>query len=185
MASTSGSLYEQLRQWLGCILTSMQTSVPGQVDSIHCYLQQILCRLRMEPGPPRKLARLGQYYTRQSGHPRKSPEFVFDILLLGLVMLETMMTVPQKVISKNWNHVSGSSTPNLSALKQGSNRGPPTPSKRPHRDKAFKTTPNLHRQAMKLPVCFSVKEKQNKRPSGCRGTQLGPCMSESRRLRIP
>ena len=98
MASTSGSLYEQLRQWLGCILTSMQTSVPGQVDSVHCYLQQILCRLRMEPGPPRKLARLGQYYTRQSGHPRKSPELVFGILLPVLLMLEAMVMVPCKLI---------------------------------------------------------------------------------------
>lgn len=102
MASTSGSLYEQLSQWLGCILTNMQTSVPGQVDSIHCYLQQIPCRLRMEPGgPSEKLARLCQYYTWQSGHPRKSPAFVFDILLPGLVMLDTMMTAPHKLISKN------------------------------------------------------------------------------------
>lgn len=112
MASTSGSLYEELSQWLGCILTNTQTSIPGQVDFIHCYSQQILRRFRREPGPPERLARLCQCYTGQSGDPRKSPELIFvvDILLPGLLMLETMMTVPQKLISKTCNHASGGSS---------------------------------------------------------------------------
>lgn len=90
----------------------MQTSVPGQVDFIHCYLQQILHGFRREPGPPERLARLCQCYTGQSGDPRKSPELIFvvDILLPCLLMLETMMTVPQKLISKTWNHASGGSS---------------------------------------------------------------------------
>lgn len=37
---------------------------------------------------------------------------------------------------------------------------------------------------MKLLVCFSVKEKQNKKPSGYRGTCLGPWVSERQRLRV-
>lgn len=71
--STSGSWYEQLSQWLGCVLSNVQ-----------------------------RLARLCQCYTGQSGHLRKIPEliFVFDILLPGLLMLETTMTVPHKLISK-------------------------------------------------------------------------------------
>lgn len=124
MASTSGSLYEEL---IGCILTNMQTSVPGQVDFIHCYLQQILHGFRREPGPPERLARLCQCYTGQSGDPRKSPELIFvvDILLPCLLMLETMMTVPQKSSLKHEIMLQGVPAANLSALKHGLVYGSP------------------------------------------------------------
>lgn len=105
MASPSGSLYKELGQWLGCSWINMQTSVPGQVDFIHWYLQQILCRFRVESGPPEKLARLCQYYTRQSGHPRKTPELVF-----GVHPVCWCWRPWHKLISEKWNHASGISS---------------------------------------------------------------------------
>lgn len=56
MASVSGSLHEQLRQWLELYLN--QYAVQGQTDFIHYCLQQLLCGFQLETGPPIKVAGL-------------------------------------------------------------------------------------------------------------------------------